>query len=436
MLLKYFSVTGCHGEPGGLDYLLDNPTARVVRGSVEFTKWVIDHSPPGLRQRFSAGVINDLAGLDRRHDDRLLDELQELILAGRPESAMVWCVIEHTDKCKRELHFVIVIFDLLFAKLVHPFIDRIDRHGFAAWAEHFALRHGLGITSEKLRVRPPFEHLRIRRCDVAFLLEVWEKVHGWVGAGEVNCRRDLKVRLALEGYQVRCHTRKGKPLQQPQIVGPDGKSLRLKNSIYYRADFGLPRAEPIDRADPQAVKARLAELRQIIQNRMEFRAHHLAGRLFGVREQRLVAKGKARQRLMELIARKLEVERIADRPWRRIDLAHAWQAAALFRSGVGEPIGGTRKKSVAEPQMAKHVSLKDAEDAPNSVVEPPASPIKTAAAPGGAITEPEAFQPPPSGEIPGTGTPPQAPPQTPATPAASRVSKRKRPRFEIGEIPI
>nr|MCU0750731.1 hypothetical protein [Akkermansiaceae bacterium] len=75
MLLKFFTVTGKHHEPGGLDYVLENETARVVRGDPDFTKWVIEHSPPGLRQRFTAGVINDLSELKPQHEKRLLDGL-------------------------------------------------------------------------------------------------------------------------------------------------------------------------------------------------------------------------------------------------------------------------------------------------------------------------------------------------------------------------
>lgn len=431
MLLKFFAVNGGHDEPGGIVYLLANPTARVVRGDPEFTKWVIDHSPTGLRQRFSAGVISDLTRLDRRHDDKLLDELQKLVLAGRPESAMVWCVIEHTDKGKRELHFVIVLFDLLFAKLVHPYIDRIDRHGFSAWVEYVALRHGLEITSEKLRIRPPFEHLRIRRCEIEFLTEVWGKVHGWVQAGDVACRHDLEIHLAREGYCVRFRTRKGKPLQQPVIIGPDEKKLRLKNSIYYCSEFGSPCVKPIDRTDPQAVKARIAELRQIIINRMDFRAHHLIGRLFGVREQRLVALGKARQRFKELLDRKLEAGRHADQLWHRIDLNRIWKEVELNQSKKTSAICEPEKEAVSAPGLAKRETVEAPLNAPIGIVESPAFPNDTTAAPAAVIAEPEAGQPPPSVEITATAAPSQGPPKTPARPAKSRISKQCSPSLEI-----
>lgn len=388
MLLKFFTVTGKHHEPGGLDYLLENETARVVRGDPDFTKWVIDHSPPGLRQRFTSGVINDLSKLNRRHDKKLLDELQKMFLAGRPEASMVWCVIEHTDKGKREFHFVVAIYDLLFGKFCHPYVDRIDQHGFAAGVEHFAIRHDLEFPLDKLRKKPPFKHLRLNCTEIRFLREVWVKVHLLVRKKVIKSRMDLESQLALAGYQVRCQSYDGKPLEQPEIIGPQGVKLRLKNSIYYRSDFGDPAFKPLDRSDPKAVKKRLAELRSIIRKRLDFRAYHLIGRLFGVHEKRLTPKGKARLRFKELIDRKLTCEIEADQPWRKIDLADVWTAAELLKSGV--PYEDLHAKKKAASEIVDVVPSTDLEESIPTIPAAFNANHETADA--------EAFLPPSSGE--------------------------------------
>ena len=261
------------------------------------------------------------------------------------------------------------------------------------------------------------------KCDVEFLLEVWEDVDGWVRAGDVVCRDDLDARLAREGRQVRCFSYKRRPLQQPEIIGPDGKKLRLKNSIYYRSDFGSPCRKPIDRSNPEAVKARIAELSSFIHDRMEFRAHHLIGRLFGVREKRLVAKGKARQRLQELIDQRLEPGRKADRLWQSIDLGHLWTASDLSESGVQTILDGTKKTSVGKPPIMKRAETKTAVE----VVEPSISQPEVTAASPTVIAEPEAFQPPSSGELDAI----EGPPQAPDLPAGKPVRKRRSRVVEI-----
>lgn len=423
MLLKFFTISGKHHEPGGLDYLLANETARVVRGDPDFTKWAIGHSPSGLRQRYTAGVINDLTKLDRRHDKKLLDELQRMFLAGRPESSMVWCVIEHTDKGKREFHFVVVNFDLFFGKHVHPYIDRIDRHGFAAWVEHFALRHGLKTPLDKLRKKPPFKHLRLKNTEIRFLREVWVKVHLLVRKNVIKSRKDLEEQLAIAGYQVRCHSYDGKPLEQPEIIGPEGGKLRLKNSIYYRRDFGDLALKPLDRSDPEAVQKRLAELRSIIRERLEFRAHHLIGRLFGVREKRLTPKGIARLRFKELIDRKLAYEIEADQPWMKIDVANVWKSAELEKSGV--PSENLHAKKKAASEIVEVIPTTDVEE---SIPTIPAASIANHE-----NADAEAFLPPSSGENMDIEQPSEEAPQGPTPASGGRTSNRRliNPQIDI-----
>ena len=425
MLLKFFSVNNGHQEPGGLSYLLKNPTARVVRGDPEITQLVIDRSPSNLLQRFTAGVINDLTELDESNDAELLDNLQELLLAGRPASSMAWCVIEHTEKGKREMHFVVALLDLLFGKPVHTYIDRIDRHVFKSWVELFALRYGLEIPSEKLRIMPAFEHLRMRKDDVEFLRKVWQEVDCWVRNGDMKNRDDLDVLLSRQGYEVRCHKYKGGLLQQPVILGPDGNQLRLKGSIYYRPDFGDPITKPLDRLNLKAVEARIAELRQIIRARMNFRAYHLIGRLFGTREKARVAKGKARHSLKQLIEQKLEQQRRANDLWQRVDFDQLCRGSYLSKAGAPTVVLESKKSLVAklEPagQASVRVSAKASSITMDYTIPASAAPVDMVPSFGAANDEPKAFQPSASGEMETTGTSPKRPAKSSTPPELKQL---------------
>lgn len=424
MLLNFFSINSKRDEPGSLDYLIKNETARVVRGDPKFAKWIIDHSPPGPRQRFASGVINDLTELDRSHDETLLDELELLFLAGRPKSAMVWCVIEHTDKNKRELHFVIVLYDLLFGKYIYPYVDRIDRHAFSAWSEKFSLTYNLTIPSEKLRTEPAFQDRGIRRCDIEFLKMVWKLVNGWVVAKLVKCRKDLEKHLTKTGFKTRFQTHKGKPLQQPVIIGPDGVKLRLKNSIYYRPDFGSPCLKPIDRSDQQAVKRRLSELQKIIDDWIEFRSHHMIGRLFGRLAQKTVAKGKAKQRLQELIDVKLKSDRDAYKRSKNVNLVAVLAAAEFIKCGTIPKIPSQKKVVTTQASPVEITSKKSIEVTDALIGYTPASQSQA--------INPEVFQPPVLSESSLAATLLQKSVAVPKAPpiADSRRRKSKEPVIE------
>ena len=310
MVIKFFSSTIKHPEPGGLDYVLKNPTAVVLRGNVEITRAVIESSPTNMAHRFTSGVLNDTAKLSSTVREQLLDELEIQILAGRLRESVGWCAISHSDKGKSEIHFVIALLDLLFRKLVNPYVDQIDRMRFAAWRDQFNLLHGLTLPSQHLRVEPPFDHLRKATEDVDFLRLVWLQVKKWVDDGEVRNRAELKVRLNASKHMVRWENNWGGPLEQPEIIGPRGRKLRLSGSIYYSPNFGLPAGIPLDLNDKESVAKHLANLQRTIDDRMEFRAYWTIGRLFGKREQERLARGKASERLQKLNAEKLHSMRL------------------------------------------------------------------------------------------------------------------------------
>ena len=302
MILKFFGS----GEFGPvrtlLAFLLANPSARVIRGNPETTQAVINMSCSGAGQPYTAGVLYGCQWLGLKNEQCLINELQIQLLAGRPAESMPWCVIAHGDKVKC---FVIPNFDPVFGKAVNPYVPQLDRIGLLAWTEHFSLRHGLPSSIDYFRVEPDFGHLRIAAEDVDFLGHVWQQVHQWVRAGVVRDRMDLELWLMAAGYRVRCNKRTGGPLEQPVILGPRGNLLRLTGSIYYLPEFGLEPGQIDNLRCPEAVKERLSDIRKVVLKRLDFRAFHLIGRLFGRKEQLRVSDGAARHHLKSLIDHKL-----------------------------------------------------------------------------------------------------------------------------------
>lgn len=380
-------------EPGSIRYCLENPTAKVVRGDPEFVQWVIDHSPAGLRQRFTSGVINNRTELDTFVKSSMLDEFQSLMLAGRHESSMPLCMIDHEDKGKYETHFVAPIFDLMFGRWVHPYIDCIDQHRFAAWVERFALIHDLEHSSDHFRERPEFHHLRLREADKKFLVEVWEMVDEWVKSGAVTSRDDLVRKFDETQHAVSFYTNDDGPLQQPIILGPDGNPLRLKNSIYYRPDFCAGGPKPLDRSDEEAVKNRIKELDDILRKSIQFRAHHLIGRLFGRREKDKVEKGKARSRLAELVAQKRERELALDDAWMKLSVQDLFVSVNLIKHGIPLP-HYTPAKPLLEIDLTRNEARSRSEKvSPKNGNEVVSTLIQSQTTPPSGDAQPPAFQP-------------------------------------------
>ncbi len=363
MVLKFFSYNSVNPEPGGLAYLLKNDTARVVRGNPKITQAVIDASPPRLEHRYTAGVLNGCPPMGTKQEQALIDELEIQLLAGRARESMLWSVIAHGEG---EKHFVIPNFDPVFDKVVHPYVDRIDRHGLRAWVEHYSLRKGLPLPNDRLRIEPGFSHMRITKEDVEFLQQIWECVKFWVTRGLMKTRDELLPLLSGAGYIVRCDKHAGGRLAQPVVVGPRGNLLRLTGSTYYRPDFGRESPPMIDPNDPEYLSKRLAVLHEKVTKRLDFRAWHLIGRLFGSDEQSRVVDGASKKHIHDLIQEKLRSEMRALRAFPPVNLAHLIKVADAHKAGLQPVI--LIKKAVGQTVVP---ATPVEEDAPPFVVVKP-----------------------------------------------------------------
>ena len=172
---------------------------------------------------------------------------------------------------------------------------------------------------------------------------------------------------------------------------------------------------------------------------MEFRAHHLIGRMFGVREKRLVAKGKARQRFQELIDQRLEADRHADRLWQRVDFGRVCRDAIFHNHVV--PAGGTHPKwipsvgleVVGQTDIGLPATVDPvAQETPMPGDMAPVDPVGTVPTSTPSNAEPETLRSPATGMNDASETP--SPPPAGSTPTGRR--KKRPPTMEMEDPPL
>jgi hypothetical protein len=299
MLVNFFER-----EKGGIGYVLRDSTAEVVQGHPGLTQALIETIEG--RQRYTAGVLSEETMLPEEIGAVAMKELNFQLRAGLPQESLSTVEVRHSGKGRDERHFLVANVELITGRPYSCYIDRIDRHRFTAWQEHFNLSHGLPNPSDRLRVRPDYSKSRLSKKNQDILMEVWRRVDQHVHAGLITNRLELISYLQTVGYNVRGDTYAGMPLEQPVLLLDDGVVLRMKGSIYYRKDFSPGMLSPAKKdASPEAIAKRLAHLRNVVIDGLEFRAHHTIGRLFGRTEQQKAEKGAARRHLAGLMSTKL-----------------------------------------------------------------------------------------------------------------------------------
>lgn len=237
--------------------------------------------------------------------------------------------------------------------------------------------------SQHLRLEPPFDHLRKSNEDVDFLRLVWLQVKKWVDDGDVENRAELKVRMDASKYKVRWQNNWGGPLEQPEIIGPKDRKLRLSGSIYYSPNFGLPAGIPLDLNDKEAVAKHLANLQQTIDERMDFRAFWTIGRLYGKREQDRLGQRNASERLRKLNAEKVRAMHLENAK-NGLNISNLESVVNQWQSVMGPETPSRESAQIKKPDGTIGLVNPPGDDDIPSTAAPPAT--KADPAPGNDIS--------------------------------------------------
>lgn len=233
MIVK-FHARGRGGGAGPVDYLLGKDRQRVgasvLQGKPEEVRELIDASP--YTKKYTSGVLS-FAEQDVPPGQReaLMDSFERVLMPGldKDQYSVLW--VEHQDKGRLELNFVIPNTELLTGKRLQPYFDRADRPRIDAWQTLVNDRLGLHDPNapENRRALVTPSTLPTTKQDAAEaitdgLLRLCE-------TGEVKTRQDVLATLSGAGFEVVRTTKNSISLADPD----GGRNIRLKGAIYEQA---------------------------------------------------------------------------------------------------------------------------------------------------------------------------------------------------------
>ncbi len=135
MIVK-FHPRGRGGGAGPVDYLLGKDRQRdgaiVLQGKPEEVRELIDASP--YAKKYTSGVLSfaeqDLPPGQR---EKLMASFERVLMPGldKDQYSVLW--VEHRDKGRLELNFLVPNTELLTGRRLQPYYDRADRPRIDAW---------------------------------------------------------------------------------------------------------------------------------------------------------------------------------------------------------------------------------------------------------------------------------------------------------------
>ncbi len=230
MIIKIHSRgAGCGSGP--VDYLLgkdrDREDARLDRGDPEQMVQLIDST--NFAQKYTSGVLSFAErDLEEHQKQKIMDSFERALMPGLDKDQYLVLWVQHQDKDRLELNFVVANVELQSGKRLQPYFDRADRPRVNAWKDlvndHYDLKDPNDPLNKRELCTPNnLPRTKIKACEAITdgLLSVAER-------GDLKNRDDVIKTLEGAGFEIARTTKKSISIKDPD----GGQNIRLKGAIY------------------------------------------------------------------------------------------------------------------------------------------------------------------------------------------------------------
>ena len=236
MIVKFFR----HGTGGGsavFNYLLgkegDRPDAEILRGDVEQQKRLIDSLD--FKRQYTSGCLSFEEPpnyLSDQQKNEIMDGFEEVITAGLDADRVSFSWIEHRDKGRLELNFVIANVDLAYGRLFQPYIHSQDKKRVNAWKDLQNNNYQLSDPNEPLRKRLIAQRDNLPRAIKEIREDITNSLQNMAVEGLITDRSDVLNTLKDAGFEIARETPKAISIKNPD----GGRNIRLTGGLY-ESDF-------------------------------------------------------------------------------------------------------------------------------------------------------------------------------------------------------
>lgn len=233
MIVKFLKNSGGGSANATMNYLLgkenDREGARLLSGDPELTKRL--SGSLSFQNRYTVGVLSfeekNLPDDDKR---AIMESFEGSLLAGLDKDQYNITWIEHTDKERLELNFVIANVELTTGKRLQPYFDRVDRPLVENWKQ--VTNHEYGLTDphnpEKAQAVKTLNRQNLPKAVQQVKEQIGQAISHQIEQGNITDRKGVIDALEQAGFEIARTTDKS-----ISIKNPDGKrNIRLEGVIY------------------------------------------------------------------------------------------------------------------------------------------------------------------------------------------------------------
>lgn len=260
MVIKFFK-TGTNSINHATNYLIKEPTAKVLRGNLEVTKKIAQSLT--FKHKYLSGAITfEEKSISDKIKIEAMDELEKALFCGLSKEQYNISFVEHCDKGRTEIHFLAPRVELSTGKNFQPYYDKKDRQKMIYLRDYINSKHGLSnpMEAERREVTQRVESRYKLSKRQQTKKEINKALQEEITRGYIKSRDD--VIDFLEDINLKIG-RKGKDYLT--IITDENKRIRLKGAIYHEDFTTTARLTETARAEERehtaTTPAELTELR-------------------------------------------------------------------------------------------------------------------------------------------------------------------------------
>lgn len=250
MVVKFFSNKK-GGSAKAINYLLNHReqegTARVLQGDPELTRQIINNIK--FKQKTTVGCLSfEEKNISEEMKHQLIQDFEKHLLPGMQDRYnILW--VEHIDKGRLELNFVIPKIDLVSQKSLNPYYHKADLPRVEKWQDLQNLKYEFSNPKDPSKERNVEINSHIKKFNESYE-QLNENIQELVQKGQLQNREQLIELLKNSGIEV---TRTGKDYISVKM--PDSKKARkFKGGIYEQQFTSIAEIENISQRAEQRVK--------------------------------------------------------------------------------------------------------------------------------------------------------------------------------------
>lgn len=273
MIVK-FHARGAGRGSGPVDYLLgkarDRDGATLDRGDPDDIQALIDSSR--YAKKYTSGVLSfEEADLDRQTKDKIMSSFEKALLPGLEADQYSCLWVEHRDKGRLELNFVVPNVELQTGKRLQPYFDKADKPRINAWKTGMNASLKLHDPDDPINKRELTTPRNLPKSKQEAARAITDGLLSLAGHGELQGRQDVVNALEGAGFTIARQTSKSISIADPE----GGRNIRLKGQIYEQDfKFGAGLREEIETASARyraASQERIREAREVYRRGVEIK---------------------------------------------------------------------------------------------------------------------------------------------------------------------